>query len=231
MKTVANLLAAACAILALPAAAQSSPWYVGAAIGLSKADSSLVRDREATIGPGIAQNIGSSSDLNDTAGKLYVGYRLSPVFSLEANYANLGRQRIDSAFDVPYGATGRGAVATRREVDGFGLDVLAGWEASPGLTLFGKAGAFRGKAKTDTTLSGDTSFADGSPGTFRSRSASETIAKYGLGAQYAFARNLAGRLVWERYPDLGKRLAPGSSGAPGEATQDAFWLGVTFRFQ
>ena len=38
--------------LALPAAAQSSPWYLGAAAGQSKAASSLVTDREATIGNG-----------------------------------------------------------------------------------------------------------------------------------------------------------------------------------
>lgn len=218
-------------VAATGASAQASPWYAGAAIGQSKAAGSLIADREATIGGGNEPNLQTTSDLKDTSGKLFAGYRLSPLLALEAHYSRLGKQRIDNTFDVPFGQTGRGGVSTQREVDGFGLDLVAGWEATPGLTLFGKVGAFRGKVRTDTTLSGDTRFADDTPGTFRRVSASETVVKYGVGAEYAFTPRIAGRLEWERLPDLGERLEPQSSGRPGEATHDAVWLGVVYRFR
>lgn len=218
------------AFLALPAAAQTSPWYLGAALGQSKADSSLVRDREATIGNGNEPNLQSSSDLKDTAGKVFAGYRLSPLFAVEAHWTSLGKQRIDTTFDVPFGLTGRGGVRTDRKTEGYGVDLLAGWEATPGLTLQAKIGAFRTDVTTDTTLSGDTSFADGTDGTFRSVSGNETIVKYGLGAQYAVSKNLAVRLEWERLPDLGKKLETANAGAVGETDYDAWWLGVVFRF-
>jgi OOP family OmpA-OmpF porin len=218
------------ALLALPAAAQTSPWYLGAAAGQSKASSALVSDREATIGNGNEPNMQTSSDLKDTAGKVFGGYRLTPVFAVEANWTSLGKQRIENTFDVPFGQTGKGGVLTDRKVDGFGLDLVAGWEASPGLSLFGRVGAFRADVTTDTTISGDTRFADGTEGNFRSVSQDETVLKAGLGAQYAFTRNLAARLEWERFFDVGKRLTPESRGNTGEADHDAWWLGVVFRF-
>jgi opacity protein-like surface antigen len=229
--TYRRFIFAAALFAALPAAAQTSPWYLGAAIGQSKADSSLVRDREATIGGGNEPNLQTTSDLRDTSGKIFAGYRLSPIFAVEAHWTSLGKQTIDNTFDVPFGQTGKGAVHTDRKTEGYGVDLLAGWEAAPGLTLFGKVGAFRTDVTTDTTISGDTRFADGSDGTFRSVSGNETIVKYGLGAQVAFSRNLSARLEWERLPDLGKKLESSTTSATGEATYDAIWLAIVYRFQ
>lgn len=229
MKTQALSLLLA-SLLALPAAAQTSPWYLGAAAGQSRAASSLVTDREAAIGNGNEPNMQTSSDLKDTAGKLFGGYRLTPHFAVEAHWTSLGKQRIENAFDVPFGQTGKGGVLTEREVEGFGLDLVAGWEAAPGFSLFGRVGAFRADVTTDTTISGDTRFADGTEGNFRSVSQNETVLKAGLGAGYAFTRNLSARLEWERFVDVGKRLTPESRGDTGEADHDAWWLGVVFRF-
>lgn len=229
MKTSALSLLFA-SLVALPAAAQTSPWYIGAAAGQSKAASSLVTDREATIGSGNEPNMQTSSDLKDTAGKVFGGYRLTPVFALEAHWTSLGEQRIDNAFDVPFGLTGKGGVRTEREVEGYGLDLVAGWEVAPGLSLFGRVGAFRADITTDTEIFGDTRFADGTEGNFRSASQNETVLKAGLGAEYAFTRNLAARLEWERFADVGKQLTPESRGDTGEADHDAWWLGVVFRF-
>ncbi len=218
------------ACLCLPAAAQTSPWYLGAAAGSSRTGHALVRDREANIGGGNEPNLQSATDLRDNAARLFAGYRLSPVFSVEANYVDLGRQRIDTTFDVPFGQTGRGEVLTTRRVDGWGIDLLAGMQILPNLRLFGKLGAFHARGEADTTISGDTSFADGTPGNYRRKSAGETIVKVGFGAEYAITKTVSARLEWERYPDLGKRLVPGASNATGEATQDAWWLAIVLRF-
>jgi OOP family OmpA-OmpF porin len=225
----ASILLAAL-LAAVPAAAQNSPWYVGAALGQSRADSSLVSDREATIGNGNEPNMQTTSDLKDTSGKVFAGYRLSPVFAVEAHWTSLGKQTIDNAFDVPFGQTGKGGVHTDRKVEGYGVDLLAGWEAAPQFRIFGKVGAFRADVTTDTTLSGDTSFADGTPGNFRSVSGRETVVKYGLGAEYAISPAVSARLEWERLPDLGKRLTRDATNAVGEATHDALWLGFSLRF-
>jgi opacity protein-like surface antigen len=102
--------------------------------------------------------------------------------------------------------------------------------AAPDLSLSGRAGAFRAEITTDTTISGDTRFADSTEGSFRSVSQDETVLEAGLGAGYAFTRNLAARLEWERYFDVGKRATPESRGNTGEADHDAWWPGVVFRF-
>jgi opacity protein-like surface antigen len=228
MKTLASFLATA--LVALPAAAQVPHWYVGAAAGQSKAGSQLVSDREAAIGGGNEPNMQTSSDLKDTAGKLWAGYRLSPNFALEAHWTSLGNQRIENTFDVPFGATGKGGVLTEREVEGWGADLLGGIEPAPGFWLFGRAGAFRAEVKTDTTISGDTRFADGTEGNFRSVKQSETVLKLGVGGEYAVNPNLVIRLEWERFLDVGKRLTPENSSNTGEADHDAVWLGVGWRF-
>ena len=218
------------ALLALPAAAQQTPWYVGVAAGQSRAGNALVRDREATIAISDAPGMQSSADLKDNVAKVFLGYRLSPVFALEAHWSDLGEQRIDTAFDVPFGLTGRGGVITTREMKGWGLDLLAGTEVLPGLAIHAKVGAFRAQGESTSTISGDTVFGDGTPGNFRSKSANETVLKVGLGAQYAFTEKLSARLEWERFPDLGTKLEPGNTNATGEADHDAWWLGIVFRF-
>lgn len=227
MKPVSALLAA---VLALPCAAQGSPWYLGLAAGSSGAGHDLVSDREATIGSGNEPGLQSATDLRDGAARLFAGYRLTPLLSVEANYARLGRQRIDTSFDVPFGQTGRGAVLTERRLDGWGVDLVAGAPVLANLRIFCKAGAFRARGKSDTTISGDTSFADGTPGSFRSRSASETVAKLGLGAEYSISARASARLEWERYREAGTRLEPGATNATGEASQDALWLALVLRF-
>lgn len=227
MKTLVAFLLA---ILSLPVHAQGSGWHLGIAAGSSRAGHALVADREATIGNGDEPGLQSAADLRDGAARLFAGYRFTPALSIEAGYARLGRQRIDTSFEVPFGRTGRGAVLTERRLDGWGLDLVAGAPVLSRLRVFCKAGAFRARARSDTTISGDTSFADATPGTFRSRSASETVAKFGLGAEYEITARASARFEWERHRDAGTRLEPGATNATGEASQDAWWLGIVLRF-
>jgi len=222
------LLAASLALTA-PALshAQQSPWYVGAALGQSKASSDLVRDRESNIAPGTPSTLATSSDLKDTAGKLWVGYQALPWLAIEGGYADLGKQRITTDYILNFGGTvSTGTVTTDRKIDGWGLDLVASAEVTTGLRLFGKLGAFRADITTGTRVSNGGSFQN-QIGDFLSAGDSETVVKYGLGAQYAFTKNVSARLEWERLPKLGE---PGSAAKTGEADQDTFWLGVNYRF-
>jgi OOP family OmpA-OmpF porin len=223
------VLLAASLALAAPALshAQQSPWYVGAALGQSKASSDLVRDRESNIAPGTPSTLSTSSDLKDTAGKLWVGYQALPWLAIEGGYSDLGKQKIATDYVLNFGGTvSTGTVTTDRKIDGWGLDLVASAEVTPGLKLFGKLGAFRADVTTDTRVSNGGSFQ--TPiGDFLSASDTETVVKYGLGADYAFTKNVSARLEWERLPKLG---SAGSAARTGEADQDTFWLGVNYRF-
>ncbi len=222
------LLAASLA-LALPtlAQAQQPTWYVGAALGQSKASSDLVRDREANIAPGTPSTFATSSDLKDTAGKLWVGYQALPWLAIEAGYADLGKQKIATDYVLNFGGiVSTGTVTTDRKIDGWGADLVASFMPTPTLALFGKVGAFRADVTTDTRVSNGGSFQN-PIGDALSASSTETVLKYGLGADYSFTRNVSARLEWERLPKLGKA---GSAATTGEADQDTFWLGVNYRF-
>ena len=94
------------------------------------------------------------------------------------------------------------------------------------MRLFGKVGAFRADVTTETRVSNGGSFQ--TPiGDVLSVSEKHTVTKFGLGAGYAFTKQLAARLEWERLVDVGRA---GSATTTGEADQDSFWLGVTYRF-
>jgi OOP family OmpA-OmpF porin len=222
------LLAAAVA-LAAPALAQAQQpaWYVGAALGQSKASSDLVRDRESNIAPGTPSTLATSSDLKDTAGKLWAGWQALPWLAVEAGYADLGKQKIGTDYILNFGGiVSTGTVTTDREVKGWGADLVASFMPTPALSLFGKVGAFRADVKTQTRVSNGGSFQNPIGDSLDAKS-TETVVKYGLGADYFFTRNVSARLEWERLPKLGKA---GSAATTGEGDQDTFWLGLAYRF-
>ena len=217
--------------LALPASAQNFPWYVGTAFGESKSDAALVTDREGTIrDSGQATNVRSSFDDKDSAGKLWVGYRISDIFSVEANYTDLGKTNIETRFNVPNGFTGSAAGFTDREVKGYGLDFVAQVPLWERLSLYGKVGLFRSEVKTDVRLEGDAHFADNEPSNTRSEKSRESNFKYGLGLQWAFSERWSARLEWERVNAVGKPATLTSDNPTLQADVDAWWLGVQFRF-
>ena len=217
--------------LALPASAQKSPWYAGAAFGGAKTDSELVSDRESTIrDSGQATNVRSSFDDNDSTGKLWVGYRLSDMFSIEGHYTDLGKTNIETRFNVPSGFTGSAAAFTDRKVKGYGIDFVGYVPVWERVSLYGKVGLFRSDVKTEVRLEGDAHFADNLPGLTRSESTRENNFKYGLGVQWAFGEHVSARLEWERVNAVGKQATIQSDSATLQANVDAWWLGVQWRF-
>ncbi|HRE13624.1 MAG TPA: outer membrane beta-barrel protein [Usitatibacteraceae bacterium] len=222
--------AAALIATSLDSSAQSSPWYAGAALGQSRTNASIIRDREAAIGPPVVGDLNSSADLKDSAGKLWVGYRFSRNFALEGYWADHGGQRIFTTFLVPGGPTGPGSILTERDVSGFGLDLVASTPIANGFSILGKLGAFRGKVESTTTIAGDVVFNDGLGGNTRSATDNDTVLKFGVGTEYAFTPKWSARLEWERVTDLGRQLTPGSRGVTGKADMDSVFLGVNYRF-
>ena len=80
MHFIARALVSAAALAAL--SAQAEGLYVGGSVGPT-------RYRGPDIG-------GLSTDRSGTGGKLYGGYEITPNFSVEAGYANLGKASSDA---------------------------------------------------------------------------------------------------------------------------------------
>ncbi|HET9580786.1 MAG TPA: outer membrane beta-barrel protein [Usitatibacter sp.] len=227
MKTKAAVLALTA--LSLPFAAAAGPWYAGISAGQSRTSSDLVTNRESTIVN--ATDIHSDFDRTDTAWKVFGGYRLHRNVAVELNYADLGETRLATSLlggDPPLPAT----IAIDRKLDGYGADVLLIAPFEPQrLALFARAGAFRARLRETASLDGNIVFTNGDASD-RSRSTThnETVFHWGVGADWDFTPNVAFRLEWERYANVGKPFAIGGSGTTGEADTDAFSLGVIMRF-
>lgn len=225
-KKTIQLVAAALAAAAFPAAAQMTPWYLGVGLGQSKTDSAIVTNREANINP--ATDFTSSFDDKDSAWKATLGYRINDLFSLEANYADYGKVTIDTRFTVPGGTPG--GVFSERKVKGYGIDVVIGTPFLQRFAVFGRLGYFRSETEATATLSGDTFFADGDPRTSRTNKVHNDSTKYGVGLDWLLTKNASVRLEWERLVDVGRKFEPGTSGATGEADMEMWSLGAIWRF-
>lgn len=222
-------LAFACAACAaLPVAAQQSPWYGAFSAGSAKTDHEFVTNRESAISN--ATNISTSFDDKDSAWKATLGYRISPMFSIELNYADYGSVRSDTRFSVPGGLTGLGGVTVDRDVKGFGIDGLVMAPLGDRFSVFGRIGAFRAETRASAQISGDTFFTDGTPGTERSSKSTETVLKYGVGLDWNITPRIAARLEYERLDRVGKKFESGQSGTTGEAAIDTLMIGAVFRF-
>lgn len=228
MKTPASLLAVAA--LTLPLAAAAGPWYAGIAAGQSRTSSDLVANRESTIVN--ATDIHSDFDRTDTAWKVFGGYRLHRNVAIEVNYADLGESRVVTHMQGGTNPTLPASITVNRKLDGYGADVLLIAPFEPQrLDLFARAGAFRSRLRADASLDGNIVFTNGDPSErSRGTTRNETVFHWGVGADWAFTPNVALRLEWERYANVGKPFEVGGSGTTGEADTDAVMLGVVMRF-
>lgn len=132
MKLAALVLALAATALALPVAAQTGGFYVGAGFGQSKA-------KEWCSNAG-----GISCDDRDTAWRAFGGYQLNRNFAAEFGYVNLGKF-----------AASAGGLSDDAKVNAWDLSVLAGWPVTSQFAVYGRVGAYRASAKEETNFVGN----------------------------------------------------------------------------
>jgi len=120
------------ALLASPAAYAKEGWYIGAGIGQA-----TVEEEDRTVTPRL------DFDDDDTAFKVYAGYKFSDYFAFEGQYFDNGE------------ATDNLTNGDRVEVtaDGFGAYALGILPATERFDLFGKIGVawWDGEIKNKTT--------------------------------------------------------------------------------
>jgi OOP family OmpA-OmpF porin len=202
------LITGTIAIAAIPASAQ---WYVGGAVGVTK----------AKIDDGVLPITGSTaSSLNkdDTATVygLAVGYDFTRNWALEGGYVDNGKfsaRRTSTAGTV--GTLGGQSKGNAWYATGIGKLPL-----QDQFYLFGKLGV----AATTTKTNLDTTGAVTLPvGTSTSRKKSESNLLWGLGAGYDFDRALGFRLDYTQIQNVG-------DADTGEGDVHTLTAGIRYRF-
>lgn len=227
-RPAARLLLALAALACLPASAQVTRWYAGISLGESRTGSELVRNRESTIT--LASDFDTAFDSRDLAAKATLGLRLLPWLAMEVDYTDLGKHSLTTNFmggDAPAPAQ----IYLERRVRGFGADAVLSYPIAPQWKVYGRVGAFRAELEARQVLDGNVVFTNGDPSErARSASQSETVLRYGAGAQFELSACWWLRLEWTRHEAIGKAFAIGGSGTTGEADTDSVLAGVLYRF-
>jgi OOP family OmpA-OmpF porin len=121
----------------------------------------------------------TSCDEKDRTWKVSAGYRFHRNIAIEAGYVDLGKY-----------SAGLGGTNVRFDAKAFELLAVGIVPVTQAFSVYGKAGLARWDV--DAAISGTT---------FRI-SENGTDFTFGVGAQYDFTQNLAGRLEWQRYTDI-----------------------------
>lgn len=199
--------------------AAGSPWYVGLGAGQSKADvDSVVPTLDVIVGvPGFCTlggvSCSGSTDDTDTGIKIFGGYRLNPSLAIEASYIDFGTFTADALLTL--GAEFI-SIDAKAEATAFAVAVVGFWPFTPTLSGYGKLGLARHDVDAKVTVSSN---AIGILTGTVSDSETGTEPMFGLGLEYELTPQIAGRLEWEQYQDVGDDDTTGQS--------DVDWLGVS----
>lgn len=209
MKTITIFAAlAAGAIFSQQAMADSTGtgWYAGGGLGLARVKDTADTSRLSTF----------NRDSNNLGAKLLVGYRYNEYLGIEGAYTRFGKEKYN------YSATGESG-AGHIQVDAFALAATARLPLGNALAVLGKLGVASVQSKYRE------SWVDsGTPGS-SSESQTTAVPMIGLGAEYAFSKNLSLRAEYETY---GKARIVGESGSGvAKVKADMFSLGVGYHFQ
>lgn len=174
-------------LLALPAAAQDTPYsYLGIGLGQSRSKVDHLDITRSLLGTAASATL-TGVDRSDTAYKLFLGRQFNPYLGLEAGYFSLGRSSFTSV-TVPAGSL-NGEV----RVQGLNLDLVGTMPLSERFSVLGRIGVQY--ARTRDYFVGGGAISVPSPNT----SLREANAKVGLGMQYAFSPGFMVRGEVERY--------------------------------
>lgn len=178
MKTKIKILAVALGLISAPAMAQ---FYVGGGVGRA--------DHQQNRADWLPAGGSATYQDNDTAYKLYVGYKYNQYLGIEGGYTNLGKY---TANPTTAASSGDATIKT----DSWNLYAVGTLPLASGFSLMGKAGVARNQSKMNFNRTRGIGFNATDSG-----SATKSAFAFGLGAHYAFNKNLGLRVEYE---DLGK---------------------------
>lgn len=172
-----------------------SGWYLGANLGRSDLKMNGADLDRAFANQGLTA--ASSIDKHHSAYSLNLGYRFNPYFAAEGGYVDLGKHDVSASVSAPAADTISGDFKAR----GYDLAAVGILPIDADWAVYGKAGVLR--ATTDLHA--------GSIGAVAvsSETSHDTKPTYGFGVSYDFTDNVAGKLEWDRYQDVGDRDTTG----------------------
>ena len=192
--SIAALMAASGIVVSSASFAQGKPaadtgFYIGAAVGQSTTD---------------CGTSGASCDDEDTAYKIFGGYKFNRNLAVEGGYTPLG----ESTASV--GSANIKSEATAWDLVGVGSIPLGN-----NFSIFGKLGVYSGELEVSSNIAGV------------SGKKTTTDLTYGAGVQFDFARNLGVRAEWQRYQGL---EFPSTASTSGDTDVDVMSVGLLFTF-
>ncbi|HEY7656533.1 MAG TPA: outer membrane beta-barrel protein [Burkholderiales bacterium] len=144
---------------------------------------------------------GTTCDDNGAYLKVFGGYQFNPYFGFELGYADFGKLKTSSA-----------ASTATLEATGIEISIVATMPLNREFSLYAKYGLYRWDADLKITGTGAT--------TVDTRGNEST---YGFGANYNLTRNVALRMEYQKYFDVGDALT-------GTFDVEAGLLGIVFKF-
>lgn len=212
MKITAFAVASVLALSAAPAFAQELGWYAGGSFGQTRVDIDEAGNAADLSALGFTFT-SINSDESDTGFKIYVGNRFHRNFAAELSFFQLGEASISTTLTNVGPLT---PIKGTIEWDtGFSLTGMGIAPLGDRFSIFGKAGLYW----ADTTFTFEAAgFAPDS------ESDSNTGLTMGVGAMFDASRNVAVRVEWERFFDVG------GDHTGGEGDVDFISAGVVFRF-
>lgn len=188
----------AAALLALgvastPALSEDAGWFFGAGGGISKFKGGCAG---VIIGPG------SECDDRGTYWKVFGGYQFNSYFGYEVGYADLGELTRSIA----------GVSTDTLEAKAVEMVLVATVPFDQTLAVYGKYGLYHWEIdRTVVGVGAGTTEASGRDST------------YGFGVKYSLGRNIALRMEWQRYLNVGDAVT-------GTFDVDVALLGVVLKF-
>jgi OOP family OmpA-OmpF porin len=231
-----------------PASAQSK-FYLGGAVGRLHLDSDFAQQvNSSRSGDVVAPADIHVDSKRRTGGRVFGGFRFTPVFALEVDYVDLGeiatgyRTFDDRLTVLPDNLTGR-AFATfehTSRVNGYGVSAVATLPVADNLGILARVGAARlhsnikGQITSflpvvrNTTAPGVVQFNPLSVGP-TNVDVTQTRPVLGLGIDYRMTDRLRLRATWDRYFGVGKSVSFGAD-TRGKHDIDLMSVGITFDF-
>lgn len=194
-----GLVAATAGISPVALAQQDAGFYAGGSLGQAKL-------KDACTGLTDIGFVGSCDD-KDTAWKIFGGYQFNRNLGVEAGYTDLGEATATgTVLGLP--------VSAKAKAKGFEILGVGTFPINEQFAVYGKAGFFRWDVDSSAT-GGGVSVAIGDKG---------TDFTFGLGLKYNFTKNVAARLEFQRYNDVG------NDATTGQSDVNVWSLGLQFKF-
>ena len=209
MKKIATVIAILAGFCAAPALAQD--WYAGIAFSSTRG-----KVDESKINDDLTRNLGfftatTSSDVRDSASRVFAGRTVLPWLDIEAWYAQLGDTKFKSTVTPP------GTLDMTITSTAYGLGVVGNFSPVERLKIFGKVGVASVESKANPVGTGFVEVG----GSVKER---HTSAAYGAGMTYQLQPNIAVRVEYDVHKDAG------GDKMGGKFDVQAASIGVQFRF-